>query len=119
MTFEKALKVLRQAYLEQLKLGRLDLDRAVMPVKIETVEALISLGVEQGLDNHTAGMVEQVIEAASEHADEHDAPETGMEMQVGDLEEALRLVWKVLTGNQRVILLSRIMDQVFNTEEEE
>jgi hypothetical protein len=53
-------------------------------------------------------LVEKLIERAEKHGQESEPC-----MQVGDLEEALRIVWKVLTPSQRRRAFEEILAHVF------
>lgn len=49
--------------------------------------------------------VERIIEAAHEHARRHHSHEVGPEMAIGDLEQALRAAWDLMTDEQRDALM--------------
>lgn len=56
-------------------------------------------------------LVEKVFELADEHGQESEAG-----MQIGDLEEALRIAWKVMTPVQRCQAYEEIRATVFGNE---
>jgi hypothetical protein len=56
--------------------------------------------------------VEKIIEMACGHGEMSEP-----EMEVGDLQQALRIVWRALTGYQQEVLLVRVMNEVFTGED--
>jgi hypothetical protein len=61
--------------------------------------------------SNLAEAVEELIELAQEHGEESEP-----EMEVGDLQAALRVVWQMLTEDQQRMAHEQILTEVFGME---
>lgn len=52
--------------------------------------------------------IEEIILLAKDHGEESEP-----DMEIGDLQAALRLVWKILTAYQQEVVLKQIKEEVF------